>query len=564
MADKYKTLFLKWCDALLGEQITDETDRFFGSFRCESCATPHGRADNAIYPFVYAYSLTGKIAYLSAVEKLLVFREKLTDSEGAVQNDFTSEWKGITSFSAIGLLKTLLYFGDKLPPDLKAKIETAAAASARWVSEKMTIGFPAYVNYYCAASLVNTLYYEYTREEIYAERSRELMRYCLGCFTENGLLFGEGKPHDARSLKGCLPIDIGYVAEESLPCLIHAAAILQDEAALSILTDHARKTLDFFLPDGGLDNSFGVRNNKWTYYGSRTSDGAIGALAFLSKRDERFGDAAERVFLLLERCTKNGKLYGGPHYFASGQKPCVHHTFCHACALADALREGISERNSASLPENEDRVGFRYYPELDTYLIRAGRYRATVTAYDFVGHTFARGAAHASGGTLSLLYKDGKGALIAGSTYEYERTEPNNMQTPAGEKKHASLLVRVEYEKDGIRYATCLDRNAKLSVISEENAIIVSARARFYDVNGQAENPRLFADFTYRFTPNGVAITASKLDKNVRFILPVVENSSEVLTGNAFEQTPIFYLSGGFSANEYAFPLSETVTVTIR
>lgn len=564
MTDKYHALFLKWCAALVDAQITDEEDRFYGGFRCESCSIPHGRADNAIYPFVYAYALTGEKAYLRAVSGLLFFREKLTDEEGAVQNDFTSEWKGITAFSAIGLLKTLLYFKDKLPPTLKERIEKAATASARWVHEKMTIGFPAYVNYYCAASLANALYYEYARDEAYAERARELLRYCLGCFTENGLLFGEGKPHDARSPKGCLPIDIGYIAEESLPCLIHAASLLKDEAALVLLTDHARKLSDFFLSDGGWDNSFGVRNNKWTYYGSRTSDGAIGALAFLAKRDERFGDAAEKTFLLLERCTRGGKLYGGPNYFENGQKPCVHHAFCHASALADALREGIAERKPVSLPRKADRVGFTYYPELDTYLIRAGVYRATVTAYDFVGHTFTRGAAHASGGALSLLYKDGQGALIAGSTYEYERTEPNNMQEPTGAKKHASLLVRAEYEKGGIRYATCLDRNAKLSVVSGENAVTVFARAGFYDVNGEAEDPSLQAEISYRFTLNGVTITVSKLGKNVRFVLPLVEESGEILTQNPFDQTPIFYLSGGFSATEYAFPLSETVTVTIR
>ena len=226
MADKYRDLLIEWCDALLRAQITDKKSEFFGAFRCESCAFPHGRADNAIYPFVSAYHLTGDRKYLAAAERLLSFRKKLTKPSGAVQNDFSSPWEGITVFSAIGLLKTLCYYEAELPPALKERIEKCAIRSARWVHRKMEIGFPAYINYYCAAALVNALYDARYHDDAYRARAKELLEYCLELFTENGLLAGEGKPHDDRSPKGCLPIDIGYIVEESMPCLIHAAAVL--------------------------------------------------------------------------------------------------------------------------------------------------------------------------------------------------------------------------------------------------------------------------------------------------------------------------------------------------
>ena len=566
MANKYETLLIEWCDALLREQITEKESEFFGGFRCESCGFIHGRADNAIYPLVYAYSLTGKEGYLAAAERLLTFRQKLTKASGAVQNDFTSPWEGITAFSAIGLLKTLLYFGEKLPLPLKKKIEECAVASARWVHENMVIGFPAYINYYCAASLVNALYAEYSHEAAYAKRAEELLAYCLALFTENGLLAGEGKPHDDRSPKGCLPIDIGYIAEESLPCLLHAAALLKNEAALSALTKHALQLLDFFLPDGGWDNSFGVRNNKWTYYGSRTSDGCIGAFALLAKREPLFAEAADRAYYLLRKCTVNGKLQGGPQYAENGQAPCIHHTFCHACALADALHEGISEpATHDALPSDEETVGFRYYPELNTYKIRAGRYLATLTGYDYVTHHYAHGAAHASGGTLSLLYKKETGALIAGSVYDYKRTEPNNMQAPVGKKKHSSLLPRAEYEKEGVKYATCLDLDPEITVQKADDAVTACVRAKFFSAEEQrAEDDALRATFLYRFAPEGIAITVKKLREGVRFVLPILENSGEIKTNNRFEKQPIFFLTGGFSADEYTFSLEEEVTVTIR
>ena len=130
---------------------------------------------------------------------------------------------------------------------------------------------------------------------------------------------------------------------------------------MEILTKNARKLLDFMLPDGGWDNSFGVRNNKWTYYGSRTSDGVIGAFSELGKRDAIFIETAERTYEILHNCTHGGKLYGGRYYYENGQPACIHHTFCHACALADAIRAGITQpKDRIALPCDERGIGYRY------------------------------------------------------------------------------------------------------------------------------------------------------------------------------------------------------------
>ncbi|HCJ01796.1 MAG TPA: hypothetical protein DHV31_02770 [Clostridiales bacterium] len=565
MADKYKTLLIQWCDALLRSQITNEKDECFGGFSCESCGFPHGRADNAIYPFLCAYDITRDQKYIKGAEALLHFRKRLLDDKGAVQNDFTSEWKGITAFSAIGLLKSLSYFESIIPLSLKEQIEHCAIESARWVHENMVIGFPAYVNYYCAAALVNALYGERYGDKAYSKSAKQLLDYCLKLFTPNGLLAGEGKPHDDRSKKGCLPIDIGYMAEESMPCLIHAAAILHDDESLCTLSGHAKKMLDFLLPDGGWDNSFGVRNNKWTYYGSRTSDGCIGAFTLLGKTDPLFAEAAERTFEILKKCTLNGLLHGGMQYEENAQPPCIHHTFCHAAALADAIHEGIKETTKhASLPCDAKGVWYKYYPELNTYKVRAGSYLATLTGYDYVMHTYRRGAAHASGGTLSLLYKDGTGAMIAGSVYDYQQTEPNNMQAPTDRVKHATLLPRAEYVKDGVKYATCLDLDAQITLRSEENAITALVKAKLCSLQEQCQEETPCVEFVYRFTPQGVTITARGTNESVNLILPVIKGSGELITNNRFTKRSVFFLTGGFAADEYTFPLSQEVTVTLK
>ncbi len=562
--NKYQELLIEWCDYLTRSQITDEKSKYFGGFFCESCDVVHGRADNAVYPLTYAYVLTGNKKYLTAAENLLVFRKKLTKITGAVQNDFDSKWKGITAFSAINLFKTLSYFGKELPPETKKKMEKCVKKSARWVHRHMTIGFPGNINYYCAASLVNAFYADFYHDEKYGKRAEELLDYCMALFTENGLLAGEAKPHDVSSPRGCMPIDVGYTVEESLPCLIHSANLLGKEEAVEKLTEYARRLLDFFLPDGGWDNTFGVRNNKWTYYGSRTSDGCIGAFWELSKTDEVFAEVAERTYLILKKCTEGGKLYGGPQYYENGQKACVHHTFCHACALADAVHLGISEpKNRIELPCDREEIFCKYYPETDVYKLRVGKYLATISGFDYAAYTYSNGAAHAGGGTLSLLYKKGTGAMIAGSVYDYKRTEKNNMQSPAGKIRHSTLLVRAEYEKDGKRYATCLDKDPEIKVTAGENEITVVARSKFYNPDTQiAENENIRAEIVYRFSTDGVMIKVAKIKENVRFVLPLIIGDIE--TENDFLKEKIFFLTGGFSAEEYTFSLAEDVNVKIR
>lgn len=70
--------------------------------------------------------------------------------------------------------------------------------------------------------------------------------------------------------KNCRPVDLGYNAEESLPALILYAELTGDEDVGRAVLRTAREHLNFMLPDGGWDNSFGSRSYKWCWWGSRT------------------------------------------------------------------------------------------------------------------------------------------------------------------------------------------------------------------------------------------------------------------------------------------------------
>lgn len=556
--NKYERLLNEWCTYLLSMQNDD------GGFDCEACETKHGRADNAVFPLIYEYARTKDPQFLYASEKLMDFRKLLTHEDGAVQNDFGTEWKGITTFSAINLYKTLFYFSDIIPEKLKAEIEKRFKDSANWVHENIRIGFRANINYYAAASAVNAMYGTYYNDKEYLSLASELLGYCLKYFTENGLITGEGQPHNFRTEKGCAPVDIGYNVEETLPCLISTASLIGDKNSLNLLAKHAEKLLDFMLPDGGWDNTFGVRNNKWTYYGSRTSDGCIGAFTELGKLNPIFVEVVERTYEILRRCTHDGKLYGGLNYTESNQPSCIHHTFCHAAALADALCFGIEEPSERKkLPCDTEEFSYKYYPEIDTYKIHAGKTIATVTGYDYSTYTYPRGAAHSSGGAISLLYHIDKGPVIAGSVYEYKPTEQFNMQLPIGNVNHSTLIPHIEYEKDGIKYATCLDGNAEINVQKNDKCISVKVKSKFVCIETKSvENENLFAEFTYQFFSNSTKISViSNADAN--FVLPIIKNSAEIKTENIYTKRDIFFLTGGFSADEYSFKTDRKITVEI-
>ncbi len=104
-----------------------------------------------------------------------------------------------------------------------------------------------------------------------------------------------------KVIKGLLPIDIGYNVEESLNGVVQYAVHKKDEKLIQLLTESLNGHLEFMLPDGAWDNSFGTRQNKWTYWGSRTTDGCQPAFTLLADRNPAFGTAAILSTELLKR-----------------------------------------------------------------------------------------------------------------------------------------------------------------------------------------------------------------------------------------------------------------------
>ncbi len=514
-------LLKTWCDALIDHQLTGTNNPAFeGGLLCPSCKMIHGRCPDAIYPMMYMADVTGDPKYLRSARLLFDWGANMLCDDGSLYNDAHSTWNGITVFAAMGLCEALTHHGQLLDEGTRARWEAQLSGMGEWLYHNLTMELKTNVNYHASNAGAMAMLGAYFGRADYLARAKELAHACLPLISPNGLLTGEGQPADAVTPRGCSPVDIGYNVEESLPSLLRYARICNDKETENIVVDALRAHVALMLPDGAWDNSFGTRNFKWTYWGSRTSDGCQGALAML-KDDPVFYEAARRNASLYAACTHDGLLHGGPHYRAHGEKPCIHHMLCHAKVLATALDEGYADRPSVALPSDTPH-GIRHYPEIDTWRVGVGPWRADVTAYDF---PYMPGG-HASGGTLTLLWHEAIGPVIAVGMTDYSLKEPHNMQLSLNKAAHRSVAPRLEMMKGGKRFASMYDTEVTLSARMDGEAAVVEVCGTLKDMAGNAMEPGVSFDLAYRFASDQVTISGRVSNPEAAFVLPVIALAS--------------------------------------
>jgi hypothetical protein len=569
----YAQLLQTWCDGLLAHQSTNPDPALRGALLCPACAIIHGRCGDAVYPLLRIAHTTGKAKYLEAA--LLVHEwseQQVSRADGSWINDVTlSSWKGITVFHSIALAEALHHHGAILDTATRQRWTDRLARAAKFLDTFITIE-TGNINYPVTSSHCFALCAQVLGEHHYTDRARQLAHASLEYFTPNNLLFGEGHPQTASTAKKCRPVDLGYNVEESLPSLAQYALLTNDRPVLEKTIAALRTHMEFMLPDGAWDNSWGSRNYKWSWWGSRTSDGCHPAYVLLAQHEPKFLEAAHRNLELMSACTHNNLLYGGPDYFTHGDQPCIHHTFTHAKSLATVLdshaatspaanpktvisTEGgaaAAVEKSASLPltpsprltlPRDEPYGLKSYPEIGTHLASIGPWRATVTENDFEyiervqsGGAGASGGGHASGGALSLLYHQTLGPILTASMTEYQMIEISNQQAFL-DKPHMPLTPRIELAGKQT-YTSLSDFEANIIQHYEQ---VGAAQFIHFDAKGRlltaSHQPPPTGEaryqLTYSLTDSTVRITASvdaPPQTPLQFILPVISRSSEAFT----------------------------------
>jgi hypothetical protein len=560
----YAQLLQTWCDGLLAHQSTNPDPALRGALLCPACAIIHGRCGDAVYPLLRQAHTTGQSKYLEAA--LLVHEwseQQVSRTDGSWINDVTlSSWQGITVFHAIALAEALHHHGAILDTATRQRWTDRLARAAKFLDTFITIE-TGNINYPVTSSHCFAICAQVLNEPHYQDRARTLAHASMDYFTETNLLFGEGHPQTAITPKKCRPIDLGYNVEESLPSLAQYALLTKDQAVLDKTIAALRAHLEFMLPDGSWDNSWGSRNYKWTWWGSRTSDGCHPAFVLLADHDPRFREAAQRNVELMSACTHNNVLYGGPHYFEHGDKPCIHHTFTHAKSLATVLdsEAGLAQPNPTpnavistgggaaaamekpvSLPitlPRDQPYGIKSFPEIATHLASIGPWRATITGYDFEyiervqsGGGGAGGGGHASGGALSLLYHHQLGPILTASMTEYQLIEISNQQVHL-DKPHMPLTPRIELA--GKQTHTSLsDFEATITTNATPTQITIESRGKLLTAS---HHPPTTGEaryhLTYSLTQSAVEIRATAEappETPLHFILPIISASTETFT----------------------------------
>ena len=417
MKIRAERLLKEWCDTILSYRVESNTPYTDGALLCPACHLIHGRIADLCFPLTVLWEKTGDETYLNQADKLIDWTEfNLKSEKGFWFNDIGSRWIGTSAFGALSIGEALYHYGDVLPFNVKEKwMNIFLRICDGFVSE--TGKLRPLINYYCAISTLLAMAWRITGKEAYYEVSKKWLEIVFDRFDEDGLLYGEKYPITFED--GTHTIDMGYNLEESLPLLLRYSQLTGEYG--DFFRERLRDHLGFLLPDGGIDNSFGTRHNKWTYWGSRTCDGLIGGLALVLD-EPIFVDACERVLSLYERCTQDG-LLALPMAEEAREPICLHHTFTHAKALAALVcAEYVPEVKRTVLP-CEKKYGIKEFQKGKVLLVSHGPFRATFSAMKYLHEDLANG-----GGSMNLLYHDTYGVICAATSAKFFMQETYNQQ----------------------------------------------------------------------------------------------------------------------------------------
>lgn len=525
------TLLQEWMDGMLDFQCHGLHEALDGGVICPACARMHGRTGDAVLPLMYLADKTGEDKYLDAAIRLMKWMENVHKPDGSWMNDVNvSEWNGTTVFAAISLYEALYYHGHLLNDSIRSHWKQELLSAGYFMMEnpfiysRKRVGMRNMnVNYSASATYALYAIGEYCGVPSMKEKAMEIAADLKFYFTQkNCFLFGEGPDIWKPTANGCFPIDLLYNVEESLPNLAYYARMAGDNELLALVERSMKTHLEFMLPDGAWDNSWGTRSFKWAYWGGRTSDGFMGGYYALASHNPEFIEAIRRNLHLLQSATYKGLLYGGLHYQVTGLNPCIHHTFGHAKALASFLEQPVLEVQRKPLPR-ECSYGIKYFEDIRTWLVAQGAWRATITGYDA---EYKVKGTHPMGGALSLLWHEKAGPVFAATMNHYQMVEAPNMQT-SNRKYLMGGTPRVEFIEENKVYTNLDDSQSDVNYLMKHNVHCFDVKAQLVDILQDSPHGRnIPVEMRYLISDTQVVIEADLSDSS-NLILPIIASPNE-------------------------------------
>lgn len=431
-------------------QLGPEAGADAGALSCPHCHVRHTRAAEAVWPMAWQYTATGEARHLRALRALAAWLFRQQQPDGSWK-ETPEEWTGTTTDQLLMLVLAFREVSAQFDEPERQAWRQAIAGAADYLARVMSPEF-ASINYVATTAASLAAAHTLVPKPAYLDQARALARQTVALLDEDGFLDGEGgKCHDRK-----MGVDLGYALEMSFWGLGYYARLTGDRLVDDLVRSALRRHLPFIYPNGIMDGSWGIRSNKWTTYGSATSDGCQVLFALYADVDPAYATAGWRNLQYLRTCLRDGLVTYGPHHAAVlGQPPCIYPTFAKAKNLALALQlDPRPTRPLAPLPA--DRPGWQqHFPTLDLAVTRTRSFMATVTAYGY--QDIAKGADskymfRPTGGALSCLWVEGIGLFQASSQTEYHRWEPMHFPPAEGVRP---LTPRIEFTR-GPHYFTNL------------------------------------------------------------------------------------------------------------
>jgi hypothetical protein len=533
------SLLKKWCVGLYANQTNKPGDKVAdGGIYSPGDQAYLGRCADAIYPFLWMARHTNDEKYIVAAKKVYAWEQNncWTEKYGCWFDPpgKPDGWKSISVFSAITKMEAIEHYPDLLGEETIREWKKRLRRVAEYIYKTFHVEH-ANINYPATATFALFKLGEMFNEDKYIAKAAKIADGIMSYFTPEGFFYGEGGRHVNKD--GQYPIDLGYNVEESLPALAHYSRLSGNKELHEKVLKAMKVHLEFMLPSGGWDNSWGTRNFKWTMWGSRTSDGCHAGYYLFADKEPVFAEAVYRNLKCLEACTHNNILTSGPNEYLAKATPSTYHTFDHAKALTTLLNMTPPEISQPqTILPREKEYGVKKYDDINTILFSKGPWRGTVTGYNVDYYNKTNG--HCSGGALSCLYHTRLGMLSAASMTEYRRWEKYNMLDEKSIENFMCLTPRLELVIEGKPvYRNISDYQAEIEFHETQEELLINTKSRL--VSGKQNIPEAgspVVSVNYKITGSSIAITIGinkKIEQgDLTFIFPLVCSSVDHVTLN--------------------------------
>lgn len=451
LKNEYAETLVQLVDKLMAFQIMDDGNPDSGAIACPYDGVLHTRAAETVYPMTVAYLITKDGRYLEAAQKAGEWLIGQQQTNGSWK-ETPEEWTGTTTDQALMMMLAYEHLKAMCNAEEKHRWSVSIRKALDYLYETMRPEF-ASINYVATTTATLAQGYFMFNEPKYLRKAEELAHRTISKMDEDGFLNGEGGR--SHSIKG--GVDLGYSMEMSLWGLAFYARLARDTLVNSYVRKALRNHLSFIYPDGSMDNSWGIRSNKWTTYGGATSDGCQVLFSLFSEEDPIYATAAFRNLQCLRGSfTKNGLIgYGPMHDQLFDSSPCIYPTFTKAKNLAMAY-ESESGQSYQLLPLPTEKPGWiRHFKTINVIQACTQNFMLTVTAYnykDYIGGAKSKYMYRPAGGAISNFWVKDHGYLQASSVTRYSRPEPMSFPEAPDVK---SLTPRIAFE-DSLGYFTNL------------------------------------------------------------------------------------------------------------